>query len=299
MSADVKSVKLIFRLDELIAQVHLGLKALILLVADILSRPPAGSETPGRISGVFFEFDPAPTAWLDRSDLSSFVEQRILQWAMTDAIELVKPLLVGARAACSFFELGGNPAMTSEEWNARVARERMMDERMSKMNMKGRLEKFSRDHPDLKMPPLLSEILEILKMRNCVLHNGGIVTNSYCNEPDALRVRFRRHSMWVKGSAGDREYTQGEILGPGTTWQVRIITAERVWRIGERVELTPQIFVDLCFTVDRFALEMAQALEAFGRPKGIIFEAFNGATERDPGASSSQSKHLEDSGGGP
>src|SRR5207245_6897430 len=45
-----------------------------------------------------------------------------------------------------------------------------------------------------------------------------------------------------------------------------------VWKVGERILLSPQLFVDLCVTIDRFAIEMAKALEAYARSRGIPFE---------------------------
>ena len=73
-------------------------------------------------------------------------------------------------------------------------------------------------------------------------------------------------------SAGDREYKEGEILVSGQSVQMRFVTAERVWKVGERILLSPQLFVDLCVTIDRFAIEMAKALEAYARSRGIPFE---------------------------
>ena len=164
-------------------------------------------------------------------------------------------------------------------------------EKMAEMDLHRRLKEFSRWHPDFKMPLLLPEIQGIFRRRNCLLHNDGVVARSYCHEPERLRIRFRRWSAWVLDPAGDREYNEGEILRSGQSLQVRFATAERVWQVGERILLSPQLFVDLCATIDRFAVDMGKALEAYARSKGIPFERPNSESTRGKGTQPADSGH--------
>ncbi len=133
--------------------------------------------------------------------------------------------------------------MTGDEWNAEQEAWKKTEEKMAKMDLHRRLKEFAREHPDFKMPPLLVAIRGIFKMRNCLLHNNGIVARSYCHEPDGLRIRFWRFSVWVLDVAGEHEYTEGEIVRSGQRLQVRLAPAERIWRIGERIVLC---FLGLC-----------------------------------------------------
>jgi hypothetical protein len=75
---------------------------------------------------------------------------------------------------------------------------------------------------------------------------------------------------------------------------MRFITAERVWKVGERILLSPQLFVDLCVTIDRFAIEMAKALEAYARFRGIPFEPPDSGQTRGMGTKPADSGHGPD-----
>jgi hypothetical protein len=283
MSSEDREVRFFVRLDDVIAPAHVGLKALILLVGDVLGRAPLVAEIPEDVPQVFFRSDPAPGLRPSRAELSSYVEQRTLQWAMSDSVELVKPLIVRSRAVCALYDRGQSSRITGDEWNAMQEIWKRIDEQMARMSLDRRLDEFSRQHPDFKMPPPLPEIRGIFRMRNCLLHNGGVVAPSYCNDGRKLRIRFRRWSAWVFDPAGDREYNEGEILRSGRSLQVRFVTAERVWQAGERIVLSPQLFVDLCVTIDRFAIEMGQALEAYARSKGIPVEPASSGRTRGKG----------------
>ncbi len=273
MSPKDGEVKFTLRLDDVIAPVHVGLKALMLLVGDILGRTPSAAEVPEGVPRIFFRFDPAPGLKPSRDELTSYVEQRILQWAMSDAVELIKPLIVRSRAVCAVYDRGASFSLTGDQWNAMQESWNRTAEKMAEMDLPRRLKEFSRLHPDFKMPPLLPEIQGIFRMRNCLLHNHEVVARSYCNDSESLRIRFRRWSAWVLDPAGDREYNEGEILHSGQSIQMRFIISERMWKIGEQILLPAQLFVDLCVTIDRFAIEMAKALEAYARSKGIPFES--------------------------
>ncbi len=290
MSSGEKQIKFTIRLDDVIAPVHVGLKALFILVGDILGQAPSAAEVPEEVPRIFFRFDPAPGLKLSREELTSYAEQRVLQWAMSDAIELIKPLIVSSRAVCALYDRGPSASLTGEQWNAMQENWNRTAEKMAEMGLDRRLKEFSRWHTDFKMPPLLPEIQGIFRMRNCLVHNNGVVARSYCNGSERLRIRFRRWSAWVVDPAGDREYNEGEILRSGQSLQVRFVTAERAWKVGERILLSPQLFVDLCVTIDRFAIEMAKALEAYARSRGIPFEPpdlgktqTNGALTADSG----------------
>ena len=272
MPSESGQIRFTVSLDDLIAPVHVGLKVLMLLVGDVLGQAPSTAEVPEGVPGIFFRFDPAPGLRPSRVELTSYVQERILQWATSDAVELIKPLIVGSRALCALYDRGPTSSLTGDEWNVMRESWERAAEKMAKMDLHRRLKEFSRLHPDFKMPPLLPEIQGIFRMRNCLLHNHGVVARSYCNDSETLHIRFRRWSAWVLDSAGDREYKEGEILVSGQSVQMRFVTAERVWKVGERILLSPQLFVDLCVTIDRFAIEMAKALEAYARSRGIPFE---------------------------
>ncbi len=278
MSSEEQPVNIHLGLDDVIAPVHVGIKRLILLVGDILEDAPANAAVALRVPRVFFAFDPAPGYAPSRGQLTSYVEERVLHWAMSDAVEFVKPLLVSARGVCRLYDRGASFHMTADEWNTMNQSWRRQDEIMSTWSLKRRLKFFSKEHPDFKMPSLLLEIRNIFEMRNCILHNRGNLTRSYCNEKDQLHVRFRRFSAWVVEPSGEHEYAPGEIVSHPQKLQVRLGTAERTWHTGEEILLTPQLFIDLCVTIDQFAIQMAHALEDYGRLKGIPFQA-PGATQ--------------------
>jgi len=276
MSDEIPTFSLLVRLDDVVAPVHIGLKRLILLVEDLVRRPPSAGANGYSVPKIFFHFDPAPGLKPSREELAEYTEERILQWGVSDAVELLKPLLVHARAVCRLYDRGPASVITGDEWNAMVNDWKKSDEQMGRWNLAQRLTELDQKHPNLKMPPLLAEIKGIFAMRNCLLHSHGVLAQSYCNEPGALRIRFRRWAAWViDPAAGDHEYEEGEIVRHGQSLQVRIVPSERVWRVDERVLLSPQLFMDLCVTIDSFALELMKSLEAYARSQGIPFKPAN------------------------
>src|SRR5438093_13030242 len=106
MSSQDGQIKLTLRLDDVIAPVHVGLKALFLLVGDIIGRAPSAAEVPEGVPQIFFRFDPAPGLTPSRYELTSYVQERILQWAMSDAVELIQPVIVTTRAVCALYGHG-------------------------------------------------------------------------------------------------------------------------------------------------------------------------------------------------
>ena len=294
MPSESGQIRFTVSLDDLIAPVHVGLKVLMLLVGDVLGQAPSTAEVPEGVPGIFFRFDPAPGLRPSRVELTSYVQERILQWATSDAVELIKPLIVGSRALCALYDRGPTWNLTGDEWNVMREGWERAAEKMAKMNLRERLKEFSHLHPDFRMPPLLPEIQGIFGMRNCLLHNHGVVARSYCNDSERLRIRFRRWSAWVLDPTGDREYNEGEILVSGQSIQMRFVTAERVWKVGERILLSPQLFVDLCVTIDRFAIEMAKALEAYARSKGIPFAPPKSESTRVTGTQPEDSRRSPD-----
>src|SRR3989454_10830235 len=294
MPSESGQIRFTVSLGDLLAPVHGGLKDLMLLVGDGLGQAPSTAEGPEAVPGIFFRFDPAPGLRPSRVELTSYVQQRILQWATSDAVQLIKPLIVGSRALCALYDRGPTWNLTGDEWNVMREGWERAAEKMAKMNLRERLKEFSHLHPDFKMPPLLPEMQGIFGMRNCLLHNHGVVARSYCNDSERLRIRFRRWSASVLDPTGDREYNEGGILVSGQSIQMRFVTAERVWKVGERILLSPQLFVDLCVTIDRFAIEMAKALEAYARSKGIPFAPPKSESTRVTGTQPEDSRRSPD-----
>ena len=284
-------VNVVLRLDDLILPVRVSLKRLIWSVSHVLSSPPHEPSEDGRIPGTFFHLDPLGSLKFDSKTLEHFWRQRVLHWATSDAIEQVKFLLVRARAACAFFDRGPTLELSVDEWNRLLAEERLADERLSESNIQRRLDHFAAKYPDLAMPPLLDEVRTILQMRNCLLHNEGLVTRSFCNDGNRLRVRFERMSAWVTDQTGsEREYREGEMLSHPQGVAMKVTKAERSWSTSETIEIDAQTFVDVCLTVDRFAVQMAKALEGYGRQRGIPFISAQPTTtaSHDPGLLGSQ-----------
>src|SRR5947209_9425704 len=122
----------------MIAPVHTGLKALMLLVGDVLGQAPSTAEVPEGVPGIFFRFDPAPGLKPSRDELTSYVQERILQWATSDAVELIKPLIVGSRALCALYDRGPTSSLTGKEWSSMRDSGERAAEQMAKMNLRER-----------------------------------------------------------------------------------------------------------------------------------------------------------------
>ncbi len=264
-------VRVTIRLDDVIAPVHVGLKRSLELVDELLYRSPPAPKTP-EAPRVFFSFDPAPGFKPSADELRSYVDQRILHWAISDSVELLNPLIVNVRAVCTMYDRGPSSSMTGDEWNAMQEEMKREGERMARLKRPVRISELLKRHPGLKMPPLLPEIDGIFQMRNCLVHNGGIVGPTYCNETGGLRIRFLGSHSRVIDPAGDHDYQVGERIREPQKFQLSIEPSERSWPLGGRIDLSHQLLVDLCVTIDRFAIQMAQSLEAYARLKGIPFE---------------------------
>lgn len=95
--------------------------------------------------------------------------------------------------------------------------------------------------------PSAAWLSDVILVRNCVVHRGGIVTNE--DAPDgSLRVRWRHQYVTLNG---ERVGASPWYVGENVQVEAALYheDAEREWRLGEAVKLTEQDAHDIALSL--------------------------------------------------
>jgi len=249
-------------------RVALGLRAADLVAADLNLELPdvnfqlqlAGQQKPGEAEVVRTEFK----TWT-------------LCNGLRDSVEALASFLEECRTVCAIYSLGSSFQIQTEDWQKRIVDNA---QKFHQLGLPHKVEHLAREfHSDLR-PSLTSDVLTMNLARNCLVHRKGVVTQLDVNSPDGLRVTWLKPELLVTGKAGERVLVLPETVEEGETIAFKQSPVSRLFKLGERIEFTPQEFSEMSWTFHAFSSELVARIEKFGRDRGIVPTASNSAARQ-------------------
>lgn len=118
---------------------------------------------------------------------------------------------------------------------------------------------------------LCDSVRQVYKIRNCLVHRGGVVTAKDANHAEGMQLIYRSVSATIVESSG-RVVPLGRALRDGDRFHIQDDWARRLWKLGERVQFTAQEFADVTHTINMFGKWTARAMLHTAWRSGIVSE---------------------------
>jgi hypothetical protein len=112
-------------------------------------------------------------------------------------------------------------------------------------------------------PELCDHVLSINAARNCLTHRAGIVGKKDLKEDTdtELIVRWRRLRLSVGSGVQERAMTVGSHLEAGEVLSVAFVDTEKRIKLGERLSINADEFVEICLTFMLFSMQLEQSVK--------------------------------------
>jgi hypothetical protein len=105
-----------------------------------------------------------------------------------------------------------------------------------------------------------NEFLSLQKVRNCLEHRGGVVTDKDVDDTKVLRLALPRVKMFYEKDGQEIELGKGSYVEANTAIGIKNVIEERKFKLGERVLFRPQEFHDIGFGCWAFANDLRMKL---------------------------------------
>lgn len=219
----------------------------------------------------FGTFVPANGAQLAHEDAKAEAQGWILRGFLRDAIEATGLFLDECLQVCELMPL----AVQGEKNQADT--QRLLYElplANHRLHFPQKLEKLRRQFGSATR--FDAHVLSINKARTCVVHRLGVTSQMDVDDQGVLAITFQSAQFVLRGLDSGQETVFDQ---PGLTTtersalQLRFVDRVRSFQLGERIQLEARDMYDAIMTLWRFGLEMALAIEQYGRSLGVEFPA--------------------------
>jgi len=107
------------------------------------------------------------------------------------------------------------------------------------------------------------------KLRNCLVHTGGLVDPPSCTDADELVVKWRAMEMFVQDEDGERPLEPNMVVEKGGTLVGRVVEKERRFKLGAVIDLQPIEIQEICLFVFQDCQEVMKSVIEFMKAHGI------------------------------
>jgi hypothetical protein len=121
-----------------------------------------------------------------------------------------------------------------------------------------------------------ANVLSLNKARTCVVHRLGVVSILDVDDNDVLKINFQHAKFVARGLESGQEVILDRpdiVTTEDSILELHFVDHERQFMIGDKVQLQAHELYDMIITLWRFGLDVAQAIEAYGKSLGIEFPA--------------------------
>ncbi len=252
----------VIRLDQLLPAYGLGLGRVVTLVqhgmgsvAEVESLPE-----PLRPSGMEFHLpSPIKTAPQLQKEFETWVVGNGLQ----EMVDLLNRLLEDARIVlAALLCSSGGRRIPVEEWDAAVERPK---KGFHRAGLPQKLEYLEAHFGPDVLPDSTEAVLSLNRVRNCLVHRGGIVGERELDGTDVLRVHWYRLHLVIEDREGSRRDREVPAAFPaGSTLKVSSSEVARTFYLGEPIEVRAEDFEGFAWTFSQFGTVLAANVRAFG-----------------------------------
>lgn len=220
--------------------------------------------------GVWFRFTASQDQSMEVNEAREAFRTWVLGNGLRDCVDVVGPSLEWARKICFLWTREGEVSenedgslhlsakISGKEWNEQMVKE---GSEFEYWPLRKKLS-FLEDSYGLQIPETSEAVLSISYARNCLTHRRGIVGQEDIREDSSLVVRWKKMELTAHGEDGSRPLQAGSTVHGGETVSFGYEDVSKEFKLGDRIEFTPQEFVQLASTFMLFALQIQNAIQA-------------------------------------
>ncbi|MCV2438184.1 hypothetical protein [Paucibacter sp. DJ2R-2] len=194
-----------------------------------------------------------------------------LAWLNTsflrDSIEATDQFLGRCLSFCNAIRIAGKGNASADELEQIL---RLAPQRHHKMHFPKKLEELEQKYG--VRPEFTAHVLSLNKVRTCLVHRLGKVSRLDTNSEDRLVAKWVTSIMVLRGLQTGRELVltvPGQGLDEETELEMRIVEHEKMFNLGTQIVLEQYDIFSTIFTLWRFGLACADAVEQFAREVGV------------------------------
>ncbi len=184
-----------------------------------------------------------------------------------DAVECTHTFLEECRLVCAFFSLSARGTPSTG-----VNYHRIVGVEAQKFPSLGLPDKLKRLQEDFSVSSELeAHVLSINTMRNCLVHRLGIVADRDVDANGELVILWRSIDLVAQSPDGIQEIALDQEARIEAGWTVIALVTDKskVFRKGERIELSYEEITHTFSSLMNFATTLGQSIEGYGKHIGI------------------------------
>lgn len=219
----------------------------------------------------FGEFTPANGAQLSHENSKREAQSWLLRGFLRDSIEATGLFLDECLFVCAFYEMASRGGTKGAEVNHLL---HSLPKRLHRLHFPEKLATLEREYGVVTR--FNAQVSSLNRARTCVVHRLARVSSLDVGEADTLEITFQAMRIVARGqSTGATQIIDrpGIVVAEQSMLEMHFVDKTKTFKLGERIELESVELYDTIITLWRFGMAMAQSVEAYGRSKGLNFEA--------------------------
>lgn len=216
----------------------------------------------------FNNFSPAHGAQLSHDEAKAQAMMWLNTCFLRDSIESTDQFLGRCLSFCFAINMAKSGRVTTTDLDEMV---RFSPQRHHKLHFPAKLKAL--DEKYAVKPHFSEHVLSLNKVRTCLVHRLGKVTDLDTNRDDLLVAKWISSKMVLRGLQTGTELVltePGQGLEEEAQLEMHIVEHERAFQIGTSIVLEPYDVYSTIFTLWRFGLACSEAIENYARQSGML-----------------------------
>ncbi|NMG44127.1 hypothetical protein GPA22_10335 [Aromatoleum toluvorans] len=215
----------------------------------------------------FHNFSPAHGAALPHEQARSKAVGWLNTCFLRDSIEATDQFLGRCLSFCFAIQIAEKGKATTADLDEIV---RVAPQRHHKLHFPAKLQELEKKYG--VKPNFTEHVLSLNKLRTCLVHRLGVVSNLDANDDDQLVAKWISSKMVLRGLQTGTELVltePGQGLQEEAMLEMHIVEHEKVFPVGSNIILEPYDTYSTIFTLWRFGLACSEAVERFVVSAGV------------------------------
>ena len=237
---------------------------------DVMTLLKGGSEvvtaTQAHESRGFLNFSPAHGAELTHEESRNAASEWLYGAFLRDALEHTGQFLIGALLYCEIINLSKIDDIDIEHLDKHM---KSTEERIKKHHFPILLRKF--EETTNSVLALSNSLLSLNKLRSCLVHRLGYVSEADTNSDQCLRVEWMTLNTVIRGNISGTEIpaNAGVTITEESTLVSTVVMQAKDFPFGEKVRLEQLDIFSTIFTLMQFGRQCAESAERYALASGI------------------------------
>lgn len=205
----------------------------------------------------FTQFQIASNHVLKFNEAKKIFHLWCLKNSFKDCVENLKLFLDDCHLVCELLAFRKNDQIVGTDFN------RIVGPNRKKFHRKGLPKKIIILRDDFSVYSQTEEqVMSLNKVRNCLVHRGGIVQQEDLNTEKELVAKFRELQLIVMSPDKTKSKTINKpvVIEEGHHVGIRTSELEKHFKLGEKIDFSPKEHANTVFTFYIFAVDLYKAI---------------------------------------